>query len=341
MAGAVAEACPVSAPCRRELCILDCCDAPLDNCSAPLSQLCSGAGQSWRERWTADDEPATAQLCGSTAVLTGSRVILSRVLSGRYPLPQLAAIPSLTDGHQEVQVSIEIFALDSWDGEEITIVADGAVVWHGAAYHSEGERLCGQDNFLDNVYWANFTLRHSADVLDLQVSNTLDQLPDDESIALGQVLIAVNSPGAGPAARGVRAETWTTLEEYDSFPSDVAVQWIVEKGTVLLNSANFSERVELLDAFSGLLSVQDRADTYMILLLRLSTCLFVSTAATYNIRLVGAGTAVLHIDGEEVREDTALNLETGFRLITVDAIARDTLTLEWRRIDGRRKRGAQ
>eukprot|EP01043_Picozoa_sp_COSAG02_P069687 COSAG02_NODE_12043_length_1608_cov_1.077535_1_plen_471_part_10 len=343
--GAVAEACPALLPCRREPCVTDCCgnSEPCPLGSALLSQRCTGSGQSWADRWSVDSQPVAAQLCGDVYVAGGyDSVGQYHVLSGYYPLPQLVGVPGLSSGHQELQVSLQLFAIDSWDGEAITVVADGTVVWSSMYRHQDDdENLCGAF-FRDGVLWANFTLRHSADALRLTVSNTLNQHPDDESIALSQVVIAVNAGAFLPSARGARAETWATSEEYDSFPSDVAeVPWIFSKGSVVLRTPAFSERVEMLDAFQSVLSAQERADNWLILLLRLSTCLLVEAAGPYNIRMVGEGTAVLRIDGSEpVTEEVGVHLDEGYRLITVDVVVRDTLALEWRRVSNDTQRHA-
>lgn len=117
--------------------------------------------QSWATRWSAAPESlglVISQTCGSTTVLGGFENFgKSQTLTGLFPLPSLPSFPSLANGHEQVQVAMEIYFLDSWDGEEVTVRADGVTVWERSRAWEGGVDICGRTSYLDEVFWANFT----------------------------------------------------------------------------------------------------------------------------------------------------------------------------------------
>jgi hypothetical protein len=89
-------------------------------------------------------------------------------------------------------VSLDYYVIDSWDGELVKVLVDGAVLTKEAfGYSRDQSNLCGGD-FLDNGRVSvERTRAHSANTALLNVTSTLDQDAWDESFGINNVRVLI------------------------------------------------------------------------------------------------------------------------------------------------------
>lgn len=48
--------------------------------------------------------------------------------------------------HYKLKLKVQVFKIDSWDGEELKIYADGEQVYSKKMVYQTGKQLCGQSH---------------------------------------------------------------------------------------------------------------------------------------------------------------------------------------------------
>lgn len=99
-----------------------------------------------------------------------------------------------SDSHNSIVVSFILAFIDSWDGESFVVIADDSVVYSIA--HSEesssGSNTC-QNEWNDRYINVTFGFNHSAGLLNLTFTSTLDQVSIDAAWGICDLVIALGS----------------------------------------------------------------------------------------------------------------------------------------------------
>jgi len=128
--------------------------------------------------------------CGGLGSILGGTPVLGEgaTIAGTIPI----ATP-----HREMRVKFKFVVIDSWDGEEASLQANGQKVWshscQGAPSFNCNQDYpqCGNAPIRDGVVPVEVVFPHTASQVDLLWSTALDQPPIDESWGLDDLEIAV------------------------------------------------------------------------------------------------------------------------------------------------------
>lgn len=106
---------------------------------------------------------------------------------------QISAVLDISDDHKGVIVSFKLALLDSWEGEEFIVTADGEEVYsYTNDYNTDSsENTCGaayNDNFQD----VTFGFNHTNSTLTLVFTSNLDQSASDESWGICDLEIEIS-----------------------------------------------------------------------------------------------------------------------------------------------------
>ena len=97
--------------------------------------------------------------------------------------------------HTETWVTLDHGAIDSWDGEEAWIGADGVDLWRATIDNHPASlpEVCGYNGAWmglgDRLQSVEGTGPHAAATLDLEIGSTLDQPANDESWGIDNVVV--------------------------------------------------------------------------------------------------------------------------------------------------------
>lgn len=141
----------------------------------------------------------------------------------------LFALPS----HTKVKIKFQVWKIDSWDGERLSLYVDGSEAWghNFVASESIQRDVCGHSGvqWIDDVMNVEVTVPHNQYTMVVNFKNTLNQQPADESYGLRDFQIFTDSiPESDDPNRPV----------YQAFTNATAVNgtddWIFEnvKGNV-------------------------------------------------------------------------------------------------------------
>lgn len=94
--------------------------------------------------------------------------------------------------HNEVYVALDYISIDSWDFEHGIVRVDGITVFDEPLYAGDGSELCGDSTWSDRDSTRVVSRTPNLnDSLTLELTSTLDQMPDDESFAADNVVVMV------------------------------------------------------------------------------------------------------------------------------------------------------
>ena len=100
--------------------------------------------------------------------------------------------------HTEVSVSLKFLSIDSWDQEWASVSVDCAEIWTQSFSHSTGANVCGA-GWGEREAVVSVDVPHTADLLVLRVTTTLDQGATDESWGVSDVAVLPNAVPPPPA----------------------------------------------------------------------------------------------------------------------------------------------
>ena len=176
------------------------CDAGCLTCSVTDKASCS----QWKplfSSWTSTSGIATegwklqgvnqvsSTICGATNIFGGYNQLGQNMVIGKT----LFALPS----HTKVKVKFQVWKIDSWDGERLSMYIDGSEAWGHNFVGSESilRDVCGNPGaqWIDYVLNVEVTVPHDQYTMVINFKNTLNQAPADESYGLRDFQIFTDS----------------------------------------------------------------------------------------------------------------------------------------------------
>ncbi|EGR30342.1 hypothetical protein IMG5_134320, partial [Ichthyophthirius multifiliis] len=149
--------------------------------------------QSDVQGWTVQGQKNLVSECAGQSVFGGydafgQGAVASKVYSSGVP-------------HYELEISFELFAIDSWDDEVFTLKLDDKVVYtYSTQYNKvppQGDRKisCGSTSWSDKFVVVKMNIQHNSQQFKLEMSSTLNQDANDESWGIRNLIIVANFVG--------------------------------------------------------------------------------------------------------------------------------------------------
>lgn len=158
---------------------------------------------------------------------------------------QINTVLSTSDSHNSVVISFNLVLIDSWDGESFVVMADNEVVY--SVSHNESSSsltdTC-RNSWGDRYVNVTFGFNHSAGLLNLTFTSTLDQVSTDEAWGICNLVITLGSEYAdvngNAVGTGMGGAVGSTIFSCDSPAVDTDWSYYPYFETINCASAGYS-----------------------------------------------------------------------------------------------------